>query len=89
MSSTTVGAYIKNKKNFLLKEIEEIEMKCDEVEDTIKISALHNSKKNVFKICRIYCNKFSAEIHYFLEEYASSLDFIREAFKKLYEKDAA
>ena len=66
----------------------EIETKCKKVEKTIKISALLKSKKNVFKMIRIYCNKFRAKIHYFLEEYASSLDCIRKAFEKMYEKNS-
>lgn len=66
-----------------MKDIKEIEGKCSTCSRKFKIPCLLKSKKNVINTIRIYCNKFKAQVCFYLCDYTGALNEIKRAFEKL------
>lgn len=83
-SSCKIKEYFKKKKESLLKDIQEVEGKCNKICTKIQIPVLIKSKKFVFDTVRIYCSKFRAQLYYHVGDYVSALRFVRKAFDRIH-----
>ena len=68
--------YFKSKKDEIIKGVDELDKRCKKVHDSIKVSTLMRSKKQVMNTIRIYIYKFRAQVHFHLKQYGNSLKFI-------------
>ena len=66
-----------------MKDISDIEVMCKTILRKLKIPCLLKSKKNVINTIKIYCNKFRAQVCFYLCDYTGALNEIKKAFEKL------